>query len=124
MNVALAIGAVFCLVGLTWLLNVFAAGDYIVRHLTSRYLGSLPPGFAATRRGFRIYCVLIIALGVLFAGLGVAERSVPLAAGLLVIGAIAFGITSMLAITGEIETARAQRARGRALTGASGQRDR
>ncbi len=106
MRIVLAIGIALCVVGSAWLLNVFGAADYMIKRVTSRYLGSLPPGFAATVRGFRVYSVLILALGVLCVGVGTIERSIPLAAGLLVIGAITFGIASMIALAGEVETAR------------------
>lgn len=106
MRLVLAIGIALCAIGFTWLLNVFGAGDYVIKRVTSRYLGSLPPGFAATVRGFRVYSVLVLALGVLCLGVGVIQRSVPLAAGLLILGAITFGIASMIAIAGEVETAR------------------
>ncbi len=102
----LAIGIALSLVGAVWLVNVFGAGDYMIKRVTSRYLGSLPPGFAATPRGFRVYAVLVLALGVVCLGLAATERWLPLAAGLLVIGAITFGVSSMIAISGEVETAR------------------
>jgi hypothetical protein len=108
-RVVLAIGILLTLLGLAWLLNVLGAADYTIRRVTSRYLGTLPPGFAATTRGFRVYAVLVLALGVLCIGLGTTERFLPLAAGLIVIGAIAFGIASMLAISGEVEVYRKQK---------------
>ena len=106
MGIVLAIGIILCAAGLAWLLNVFGAADYTIRRITSRYLGSLPPGFASTVRGFRVYAILVLSLGVICLGAGSLDRSVPLAAGLLVVGAITFGIASMLAIAGEVETAR------------------
>lgn len=106
MGIVLAIGIILCAAGLAWLLNVFGAADYTIRRITSRYLGSLPPGFASTVRGFRVYAILVLSLGVICLGVGSLDRSVPLAAGLLVVGAITFGIASMLAIAGEVETAR------------------
>jgi hypothetical protein len=108
-RIVLAIGIALTLIGSAWLLNVFGAGDYVIKRITSRYLGSLPPGFAATTRGFRVYSVLIIAVGVMCLGLGATELFVPLAAGLIVAGAIAFGISSMLAIAGEVEVYRAHK---------------
>lgn len=106
MQIVLAIGIALCLVGSVWLLNVFGAGDYMIKKVTSKYLGTLPPGFASTTRGFRVYSILVLALGVLCVGLGAIERSIPLAAGLLVVGAVTFGVGSMIAIAGEVETAR------------------
>jgi hypothetical protein len=101
-----AIGILFSLVGLVLLLNVFAAGDYVIKHLTSRSLGSLAPGFAATRRGLRTYATLLLAVGIVCLGLGGATSSILLGAALMVIGALTFGIASMVAIAGEVETYR------------------
>lgn len=109
MGVVLAIGIALCAAGFAWLLNVFGAADYTIRRVTSRYLGNLPPGFASTMHGFRVYSILVLSLGVLCLGVGAVERSVPLAAGLLVLGAIGFGVASMIAIAGEVETARKNR---------------
>lgn len=102
----LVIGILLTVAGTVLLLNLFGAGDYVIRRVTSKYLGELPPGFAASKRGFRIYSVLVVAIGVVCLGLGLADRLLPVAAGLIVVGAVAFGIASVVAITGEVETAR------------------
>ncbi len=107
MGVVLALGVLLCLAGIVLLLNVFGAGDYVVRRVTSRSLGELAPGFAATPRGFKTYAVLVLSVGMLCAGIGLTAAFIPLAAGVLVLGAIAFGLASMLAIAGEVETYRA-----------------
>jgi hypothetical protein len=101
-----AIGVVFFFVGFVLLLNVFAAGDYVIRHLTSRSLGQLAPGFAATKRGMRTYATLLLAIGVVCLGLGGITRNVVIVAALLVLGAMTFGVASVVAIAGEIETYR------------------
>ncbi|HKW70895.1 MAG TPA: hypothetical protein VJP81_09955 [Candidatus Dormibacteraeota bacterium] len=106
MAVVLGIGAVLTLAGVVLLLNLFGAGDYVIRRVTSRYLGSLPPGYAATKRGFRIYAVLVLAPGVVCLGIGMTSWLVPLGAGLIVVGAVAFGVASVVAIAGEVEMAR------------------
>jgi phosphatidylglycerophosphate synthase len=106
-TVVLAIGAVLVVVGLVLLLNLFGAGDLVIRRVTSRSLGELAPGFAASRRGFRTYAALILAIGVLCVGLAMTDRFLPLGAALLVLGAITFGIASVIAIAGEVETYRA-----------------
>src|SRR5256885_15557301 len=62
--VVLAIGVLVTVAGVVLLLNLFGTGDYVIRRVTSKYLGELPPGFAASRRGFRIYATLVIAIGV------------------------------------------------------------
>ncbi|HET6311917.1 MAG TPA: hypothetical protein VFH00_13060 [Candidatus Nitrosotalea sp.] len=107
MTVVLAIGAVLVVVGLVLLLNLFGAGDLVIRRVTSRSLGELAPGFAASRRGFRTYAALILAIGVLCVGLAMTDRFLPLGVALLVLGAITFGIASVIAIAGEVETYRA-----------------
>jgi hypothetical protein len=103
----LVIGVLLCLVGLVLLLNLFGAGDLVMRRVTSRSLGDLAPGFAASRRGFRTYAALVIAVGVLCVGLAMTAQFVPVGAALLAVGALLFGIGSVIAIAGEIETYRA-----------------
>jgi hypothetical protein len=105
-NLVLAIGLVLVLTGLVLLLNLFGAGDFVIRRVTSRALGELAPGFAASRRGFRTYAALVLAVGVLCVGLAMTARFVPIGAALLVVGAMTFGIGSVVAIAGEIETYR------------------
>ena len=106
MAVVLAIGILLVGAGIALLLNLFDAGDYVMRHVTSKYLGALPPGFAASRRGFRIYALLVLAVGIFCVGLGLTPRLLPIGAGLIVLGAVIFGIASVVAITGEVETSR------------------
>jgi hypothetical protein len=101
-----AIGVLLCGAGIVLLVNLFGAGDYVIRRVTSRDLGSLPPGFAASRRGFRVYAMLVLAVGLVCLGLGLVETVLPVGAGLLVLGAAIFGIASVIAIAGEVETAR------------------
>jgi len=103
----LVLGVLLCVAGLVLTVNLFGAADYVMRRVTSRPLGSLAPGYAATRRGFRIYALLVVAVGILCVGIGLIERVVPVAALLLVLGALIFGIASVVAITGEVETYRA-----------------
>src|SRR5436853_7834482 len=104
--VVIAIGAVLLISGFALLLNLFGAGDYVIRRVTSRYLGTLPPGFAASKRGFRIYATLVLAVGIVGLGVGLLGSLVPIAAALIVLGALTFGIASVIAIAGEVETAR------------------
>ena len=106
MAVVLAIGILLTVAGLVLLFNLFGAGDYVIRTVTSKYLGSLPPGFAASRRGFQVYATLLIAIGIVCIGLGVSGNLLPIGAGLIVIGAVIFGIASIVAISGEVETSR------------------
>jgi hypothetical protein len=106
-GLVLAIGVLLCVAGLVLLLNLFGAADEVIRRVTSRSLGELAPGFAASRRGFRIYAVLVLAVGILCVGLAATAIFLPLGAGLLVLGAVAFGIASVIAIVGEVDTYRA-----------------
>ena len=104
--VILAIGALLVVAGLVLVLNLFGAGDYVIRHLTSRYLGSLAPGFAASQRGFRVYAALILAIGVGFVGVALAGSIVWLGLILIAAGLVAFVAVSVLAIRGEVATYR------------------
>jgi hypothetical protein len=106
-TLVLAIGVLLFVVGFVLLLNLFAAGDYVIRHLTSRSLGQLAPGFAATQRGMRTYATLLLAIGIVCLGLGGVTGNLAAVAGLLVLGAMMFGVASVIAIAGEIETYRA-----------------
>jgi len=105
-GVVLAIGVVLVVAGLVLVLNLFGAGDLVMRRATTQPLGDLAPGFAASRRGFQIYSVLVLSVGVLCVGLAETAHFLPLAAALLVVGALTFGIASVIAIAGEVETYR------------------
>jgi hypothetical protein len=106
-SVVLVIGVLLCVAGLVLLLNLFGAAETVIARVTSRSLGELAPGFAASRRGFRVYAALILAVGILCLGLAATARFIPLGAALLVLGALTFGIASVIAIAGEVETYRA-----------------
>ena len=99
-----AIGVLLWVVGLVLLFNVGGAADAVIRRVTSRSLGELAPGFAASRTGFRVYAVLIGDIGVAVAGLGIAPNSAALGAGLLGLGVIGFLVVSVIAIVGEVRT--------------------
>jgi len=105
--VALVLGLLLSLVGLALLLNVAGAGDFVVRRVTSRSLGELAPGFAASRAGFRIYAVLVLEIGVAVTGLGIAGSSAVLGVALLTLGIAGFLVASVIAIVGEVRTYRA-----------------
>jgi hypothetical protein len=106
-GIVLAIGVLLCLAGLVLLVNLFGAADLVMRRVTTQPLGELAPGFAASSRGFRTYAVLVVAIGILCLGLAATALSIPLGAGLLVLGVVAFVIASVIAIAGEVETYRA-----------------
>jgi hypothetical protein len=102
----LVLGALVVLIGAVLLFNVAGAGALVMRHVTSKYLGSLPPGYANTQTGFRVYSVLIVSIGVLFIGLGVAAWQVVVGVALLAAGVVGFAVTSVLGIRGEGEVYR------------------
>ena len=104
---ALFSGVLLCIVGIALLFNVGGAGDLVIRRVTSRSLGELAPGYAASPGGFKVYSVLVLAIGVAVAGLGIADWSAVLGAGLLVIGVGVFVVASVIAIAGEVRTYRA-----------------
>ena len=106
MGVILVIGVLLSVAGLVLLINLFGAADFVMRRVTSQPLGELAPGFAASRRGFRVYAVLVLAIGILCLGLAATSWSIPVGAALLVLGALAFGVASVIAIAGEVETFR------------------
>ena len=100
-------GLVLVLAGVVLLLDVGGAARFVIRHLTSKNLGSLAPGYAASRGGFRVYAVLILAVGLAAAGLGL-STSWPLAGfAILGLGAVVFAIATVVAIKGEAVTYRA-----------------
>jgi hypothetical protein len=103
----LAIGVLLLVAGFVLLLNVGGAADLVMRRVTSQPLGELAPGFAASHRGFQTYAALVIAIGLFAIGLGVADSSALIGAGLMVLGGIAFVVASVIAIAGEVSTYRA-----------------
>jgi hypothetical protein len=108
-SATLIIGGLIVLIGAVLVLNLLGAGAFVMRTVTSRYLGSLPPGYAASQTGFRVYALLVIAIGLLFAGFGAAETSVAIGIVLFAIGVVGFVVLSVLAIRGEMETMRRAR---------------
>ena len=108
-SATLLIGGVIALLGVVLLVNLFGAGNAVIRGVTSQHLGSLPPGYAASKRGFQAYAGLIVAIGLVFAGFGLAESAVTFGAVVFALGALAFVVLSILVIRGEIVTYRALR---------------
>lgn len=103
----LVVGIILTAIGIVLLLNVGGASELVMKRVTSQPLGELPPGFAASRRGFNIYATLVLAIGVFALGLAVAGWYVPIGTSLMVLGGITFAGASVIAIAGEIETYRA-----------------
>jgi hypothetical protein len=105
--VALVIGVLLSLAGIALLFNVGGAADGVIRKVTSRSLGELAPGFAASRGGFKVYAALVLTIGVAVTGLGIADRSALLGIALLALGIAGFLVASVIAIVGEVRTYRA-----------------
>jgi hypothetical protein len=106
MAVVLVIGILLAVAGLVLLFNVAGAADFVMRHVTSKYLGTLPPGYANSKPGFRVYAALLISIGCVFIGVFFAASVVALGLALLLVGLAGFGTTSALAIRGEVATTR------------------
>jgi hypothetical protein len=105
--VALVIGVLLSLAGIALLFNVGGAADGVIRRVTSRSLGELAPGFAASRGGFKVYAALLLTIGVAVTGLGIADGSALLGIALLALGIAGFLVASVIAIVGEVRTYRA-----------------
>lgn len=85
---------------LAGLLLVFARRS-VIRRVTSRSLGSLAPGYAATQVGYCLYALLVIDIGFIVLSLG-AGASLALLAGVVV-----FVLASIAVMAGEVVTYRA-----------------
>jgi hypothetical protein len=73
----------------------------VIRRVTSRWLGSLPPGYAATPRGYLAYTFLVFDLGLILLAVNFGNVW-------LILGAIGlFLIASITVIAGEVVTYRA-----------------
>jgi hypothetical protein len=103
----LIVGVLLSLAGIALLLNVGGAGDFVIRRVTSRSLGELAPGYAASPGGFKVYATLVLAVGVAVTGLELVDRSALIGIGLLLLGIAVFVIASAVAIAGEVKTYRA-----------------
>ena len=103
--VLLVVGVVFALAGAVLLLNVGGAADAVKRHVTSKNLGSLAPGYANSAAGFAVYARLLSSIGTIFVGIVIADRFALTGLAVLVVGALAFLTLSVIAIRGEIATA-------------------
>jgi hypothetical protein len=108
-NAVLVIGVLISAAAVVLLTNLAGAGDYVIRHLTSKSLGTLPPGYAASKHGFQVYSLLVLGIGLVFLGLGTAATAVTAGIVLIGVGVAGFAISSVLAIRGEVTTAREKR---------------
>jgi hypothetical protein len=104
--VVLVIGALLCVAGALLLIDGFGAGSFVMRHLTSRNLGSLAPGYANTPHGFAVYARMITAIGVVFLGVAIAGRFPFVGLAVLGVGVVAFAALSVMALRGEVRVYR------------------
>jgi hypothetical protein len=102
----LIVGVLISLAGIALLFNVGGAGDFVIRRVTSRSLGELAPGYAASPAGFKVYATLVLAVGVAVTGLELVDQSAVFGLALLVVGLIVFLVASVIAIAGEVRTYR------------------
>jgi hypothetical protein len=110
--VALVLGLVLVSIGLVLFFDLAGAGRAVIRGVTSRSLGSLAPGYAASTGGFRVYAFLLGAVGAALLGLGLAAW-LPLAGAVMVVAAaVAFAAGSVVAVRGEARTYRALQRKG------------
>ena len=49
--------------------GLWLARDFVTEHVTSKSLGSLAPGYAATRRGYNTYAGLVTDIGLILIAL-------------------------------------------------------
>jgi hypothetical protein len=100
------IGGALLVISLVLLFDLAGAGTAVIRRVTSRSLGELAPGFAASRFGFRVYAGLVGALGLIVVGIAVAQSSPIAGVTVIAAGLVAFVVLSVIAIRGEVQTYR------------------
>jgi len=83
------------------------AADFLIRNLTSRSLGALAPGYAASPSGIRVYANVIASFGIVVTGLGAIDWAGTIGAFVAVVGLVLFIAFSAVAIVGEVRTYRA-----------------
>jgi hypothetical protein len=99
---AVLLGVVLLGLGVAMELN----RDRLIRRVTSRSLGSLAPGYAATGAGIRVYTGLVVSIGVTVLGAGLAGSYRTLGGAVLLAGVAAFLVLSVVALVGETQTFR------------------
>jgi hypothetical protein len=106
MLVVLAIGILLCVAGVVLLVDLLGAAGFVMRRVTTQPLGELAPGFAAGRKGFRVYATLVLAIGITCLGLAWSSVVAAPGVGLMMLGAVGFVVASAVAILGEVRTYR------------------
>ncbi len=80
--------------------------DSVIRAVTSRSLGTLAPGYAASKRGFSVYVGILVAVGLALLGLGL-DTWTSFGIWLFLAAVVLFLLYSIFAIAGEVKTYRA-----------------
>src|ERR1700745_3647121 len=88
--IVLALGVVLVVAGQL----LFIKRTELVERVTSRSLGSLAPGYAATPKGVTVYTYLVTSLGMVLVGIGVAQWSAVFGGFLAICGILAFVVFS------------------------------
>ena len=107
MPIAVVFGLLLVIAGAALAANVWGCGEFVIRNLTSRSLGSLAPGYAATPVGFKVYANLISAIGMVIGGFGLLTSSAAFAIVIVALGLLLFAVDSVIVIVGEVRTYRA-----------------
>ena len=102
MAIAIGLGVLLLLVSL----GLGLGSRYVIDRVTSRSLGTLAPGFAATQWGYLVYVGLVQSIGLTVLGLGLSAYR-PSTIMLSVIGSAEFVGLTIAAIIGEVTTYRA-----------------
>ena len=104
---ALALGILLLLAGQVLHANLGGSADFVIKNLTSRSLGTLAPGYAASTTGFKVYAHLLTAIGMALIGLGILDWGGNFGEIAVLVGILYFVIFSVVAIVGEVRTYRA-----------------
>jgi len=105
--VILGLGLLLVAAGAVLLRDVGGAATWLIRRVTSRNLGSLAPGYAASPGGMRVYAVLLCGLGIAFGGVGLTSFRPFFGLAAIGLGAVVFVVATALIIAGEVRTYRA-----------------
>jgi len=81
--------------------------DDLVQRVTSRPLGSLAPGYAASPDGVKVYTYLVTSIGIVLVGIGISPWFARYGVLTTAVGILAFVVFSVVAIVGEVRTYRA-----------------
>jgi len=106
-TVVTALGLLILLAGGILYANVAGAADFLIKNLTSRSLGTLAPGYAASPSGIRVYANVVASFGIVAIGLGSTDWGGSAGAFVAVVGFVLFIAFSAVAIVGEVRTYRA-----------------